>query len=77
MENILIDIKRKILDARCKQSESVNIVRSIDMLGKEREFYGLLQKHTKRIGKLDNKLERLYDKKKDYKALMNEIKETY
>lgn len=72
MENLIIEVERKILDTRIKQINSITVVNTIDKLAKEREYLGLLQKHSKRIGELDSKLESLYIKRQDYKNLMNE-----
>lgn len=69
----MIEIERKILDTRIKQINSITIVKAIDKLGREREYMGLLQKHSKRIGELDSKLELLYSKRQDYKNLMDEF----
>ncbi len=73
MENILIDIERQILDLRHEQNQSLNVLKSIELLGEERKYYSLLVKHTKKLAEQDTKIEKLQKKIIAYEELINNL----
>lgn len=75
MENIIYKLRKKIINIELKQINSFSIINTIEHLGKEKEHYDLLLKHTKRVADCDTKLEKLRQKKEKYENLEYDMSE--
>lgn len=72
MENFILELKKKIIDLEIKQSHSINIIKVIEILCKEREYYNILAEHAQIVADLDSELEVLRIKKADYQLLLSD-----
>jgi hypothetical protein len=76
MENIIQDLEQKISDLENKREDSIEIIKCISILNKEREYYQLLVKHSGIIPKMDCEIERLFEKKAIYERLLKDYNDS-